>query len=50
MSDNPRNFCGTGRAYFPIYPFEKIKATAPELPSPAFISDAVLPEVLTSER
>lgn len=49
MPDNFCNFsfsCGTD---LPIYPFEEIYATAKKLPSPAFVSNAVSPEIVTSK-
>lgn len=50
MSYDAYNLCLPPAAYLTINSFNEVKSTSPKLPSPTFISKAMIPEVLTGER
>ena len=49
MFDNLDDFCRPTSPNLAIYSFNKVQSTANELPTPALVSDAVVPEILATE-
>lgn len=49
MPHDPNNLSGSSCADFAVKPFRKVDSATHKLPSPAFVSYAVVPEDLSSE-
>lgn len=50
MFDDFDNFCWPASANLSIYSFGQIQSTTDQLPSPALISETVVPEIFASKR
>lgn len=49
MTDDSHNRSISSRSNLAVKSLNQVKATSPELPSPSLITDAMVPEIVTSE-